>query len=278
MKSPRFAKILTFITISLFLIVLVVFYINTIASSDDKDNQASSRTDKPKNSNDTTNNNEEKLPSSILDLSNWKLTLPVKSTDSGNPDEIKQPALATYTNTQFFHINNEGTGVVFRANAGGATTSGSSYPRSELREMVDNGRKQASWSNASGEHRLSITEAITALPKVKPEVVAGQIHDAEDDIVMIRLEGKHLFVEADGKNIGTLESNYKLGTVFTVDIVADPNGIKITYNNEPRVSYSKVGQGYYFKAGCYTQSNTSRGDTADAYGEVTIYNLAISHS
>jgi hypothetical protein len=33
----------------------------------------------------------------------------------------------------------------------------------------------------------------------------------------------------------------------------------------------------YFKAGCYTLSNTSY-DQADRYGEVVIYKLSVSHT
>ena len=74
------------------------------------------------------------LPAKVLDLANWKLTLP-----SG-----EQPELATFKN-KFFHVDPKGDGVVFTAPAGGSTTSGSDYPRSELREMTDNGRNEASW-------------------------------------------------------------------------------------------------------------------------------------
>lgn len=219
------------------------------------------------------------MPASILDLTNWKLTLPVGTDD--HPDdaiEVKQPALADFEDPRFFHANAAGTGVVFRANAGGATTSGSSYPRSELREMTDHGTSNASWSNGSGEHVMTVTEAITTLPTKKPQVVAAQIHDKNDDVVMVRLENKRLFVEADGNNIGDLDTAYVLGTPFTVEIRATAIGIAVSYDGTPKVSYAKVGSGWYFKAGCYTQSNTSKGDSADAYGEVVIYGLSVEHT
>jgi poly(beta-D-mannuronate) lyase len=219
------------------------------------------------------------MPASILDLTNWKLTLPVGTDD--HPDdaiEVKQPALAAFEDRQFFHANGAGTGVVFRANAGGATTSGSSYPRSELREMTDHGTSNAGWSNESGRHVMTVTEAVTALPAKKPHVVAAQIHDRNDDVIMVRLENKRLFVEADGNNIGELDTTYVLGTPFTVEIRATAIGIAVSYNGVPKVSYAKVGSGWYFKAGCYTQSNTSTGDSADAYGEVVIYALSVEHT
>jgi poly(beta-D-mannuronate) lyase len=136
----------------------------------------------------------------------------------------------------------------------------------------------ASWSNTSGTHTMVIREAFTHLPDAKPEVVGGQIHDASDDVIEIRLEGSHLFVENDGKAVGDLDNNYKLGTPVTIKIEAANKRIKVFYNDELKVNFAKSGSGWYFKAGCYTQSNTSKGDSADAYGQVIIYSLSVSHS
>ena len=121
------------------------------------------------------------VPGKVLDLDDWKITLPIGPQDDAT--EVEQPDLASFVKRPFFRVNRDGTGVVFRAPAGGATTSGSDYPRSELREMTAGGTQEASWSNASGKHVMTITQAITDAPKVKSHVVAGQIHDAEDDVV-----------------------------------------------------------------------------------------------
>ena len=125
------------------------------------------------------------VPGQLLDLTNWKLTLPTGQ--EGKPEEIVEPELSSFTN-DFFRLNDGRDGVVFTANAGGVTTSGSSYPRSELREM--NGQEKASWSNTAGTHTMRVREAVTRLPAVKPHVVAAQIHDAEDDVIEVRLEGQ----------------------------------------------------------------------------------------
>ncbi len=116
------------------------------------------------------------VPAEVLNLTNWKETLPTGS--AGSPTEIKQPQLASYSSDPYFVVNATGDGVRFRAPVNGVTTSGSSYPRSELREM--NGGDDASWSTTSGTHTMTIDEAITATPSEKPYVVAGQIHDSSD--------------------------------------------------------------------------------------------------
>lgn len=223
----------------------------------------------PPSDNNTVNNPVSGLPSSLLSLGGWKLTLPIN-----NAEEIKQPTLAGYTHPSYFYVS--GGGVVFRAPVGGSTTANSSYPRSELREM--NGAAKAAWSNTSGSHSMTITQAITATPAVKPHVVSAQIHDGSDDVLMIRLEGSHLFAEVAGSSIGTLNPNYGLGQTFKVKLVASGGQIQVFYNGELKVTHVAAGSGWYFKAGVYTQSNTSKGDSPEAYGEVIIYSLSVSHT
>ena len=94
------------------------------------------------------------LPARILNLTNWKLTLPVDA--DGQTDEraaeVRQPALNSYQHPTWFLANAAGTGVVFRAHANGAKTStNTKYARSELREMTSS-YSNASWSPGSGTH------------------------------------------------------------------------------------------------------------------------------
>jgi poly(beta-D-mannuronate) lyase len=220
------------------------------------------------------------LPSSILSLANWKLTLPTGSSE--DPTEILQPQLNSFLEPQFFHVDGPGTGVVFRANVEGVTTSGSRYPRSELREMKSNGSDRASWDSRSGTHVMTLTQAITAAPPNKSEVVAGQIHDGSDDVLQIRMQdnasgGHRLFVGAnDNATQLELDPNYVLGRKFTLEVRATSAGVRVTYNGSKVVNLAKAGSGWYFKAGSYTQSNTSY-DAAGTYGEVVIDRLVIQH-
>jgi len=214
-------------------------------------------------------------PAQVLDLTNWKETLPLGA--KKKPSEIKQPALATYNNEPCFKVSSAGDSVVFRAPVNGVTTSNSGYPRSELREMTNNGKDMASWSTTSGTHTMFIDQAITSVPKTKKHIVAGQIHDSEDDVVVIRLEYPKLFIDIDGKEGPTLDPNYTLGKRFTVKFVAEKGQIKIYYNDSEKPSYTmkKSGSGHYFKAGAYTQSNCAKEKdcSENNYGEVIIYKL-----
>lgn len=235
-------------------------------------------------SNATTSGGSGNLPSDVLDLTNWKITVPFDGPDSGtNADEISQPALAGYSIDPWFKNNSDNTGVIFRANTGGATTSGSGYPRSELREMTNNGSTNASWSSGSGTHTMEIDQAITHLPVVKKHIVAGQIHDADDDVIVFRLENQKLFIDINGDDGPTLTSSYILGTRFKVKFVVSNNQTKCYYNDVLMYTHNQSYSGAYFKAGAYTQSSCKSGgnpgptESCDAYGEVVIYGLSVSH-
>jgi hypothetical protein len=225
------------------------------------------------------------FPSDVLDLQNWKLTLPVIDTKTGSgPQDIKQPELADFNHVPWFSVTSDKSGVVFRAPVNASTTKNSDYPRSELREMEGNGRKEVFWSSSKGIHSMTIKEAITAVPENKPDVVAGQIHGDDDDLLTIRLEGQKLYVARSKKNINTLDDNYILGKQFTVKFIANDGKISIYYNggeNPVAIVEKKVKQAY-FKVGVYTQSNCETEEKPNLcnennYGEVIVYGLEVRH-
>ncbi|MEJ2857572.1 MULTISPECIES: polysaccharide lyase family 7 protein [unclassified Saccharothrix] len=215
-------------------------------------------------------------PANVLDLRNWYIGLPIGQEES--PTNVEQPALATYKIDPWFTTTPTCDAVQFRAPVNGVTTSGSSYPRSELREM--NGTAKAAWSSTSGTHTMVIDQAITALPKDKPHVVAGQIHDSSDDVSVFRLEGSSLYVtNGDTSHHKLVTSNYVPGTRFQAKFVVSGGQIKAYYNGVLQTTISKSFSGGYFKAGGYTQANcTNSAPCSDTnYGEVKIYGLTVTH-
>jgi hypothetical protein len=213
-------------------------------------------------------------PGDLIDLANWFLTLPIGP--EGDPDSIDQPELLDYR-SDWFDLTPDGTGVVFRAPAGGVTTKNSKYSRSELREM--RGEEKASWSNTKGVHTLESRQAITKVPPVRPEVSATQIHDGGDDVMQIRLEGSTLVAQyADGAEQVVIDPDYRLGTPYDLRIVAADGRITVFYDGEQRAQIERSGSSWYWKVGAYTQSNPERGDAPDAVGEVVVYSLRIEHT
>ena len=217
-------------------------------------------------------------PADILNLSNWKETLPIGG--DGSPTEIKQPRLDTYAIAPWFRVNSTCDGVRFRAAVDGVTTSGSSYPRSELREMTGGGSSNASWSSTSGTHTMTVDLAFTHRPNDKPHVVGAQIHDSGDDVTVFRLEGNSLYITNGDDTHYKLVTSYPIGTRFTAKYVVSGGKTKVYYNGTLQTTISKSYSGAYFKTGAYTQANCTNSAPCDStnYGEVTVYGVTVSHS
>ncbi|MEI6894196.1 MAG: polysaccharide lyase family 7 protein [Colwellia sp.] len=243
-----------------------------------------------------------RYPSQVIDLSWWKLTLPI------DVDEVYTPELYSFTSDEWFKLveDEDGYAIQFRANHGGSTTSGSSNPRSEFRELTQNyhyqnSKSAASWDNSVGRHEMWIKQKVTHLTSVKPHVVVGQIHDSGDDVVVFRLEG-HQGDNDDWNNGGTpgvldthgklwltdgntthgylVDDNYELGTVFEVKFIAENGKVSFEYNGELLpYTHDESFSGAYFKMGNYTQSHsgTAENETDDAYAETYIYDYYIIH-
>ncbi|HEX6357889.1 polysaccharide lyase family 7 protein [Actinophytocola sp.] len=215
-------------------------------------------------------------PADVLDLTNWYIGLPIGEDEK--PTNVEQPALDTYAINPWFVATPNCDAVQFRAAVNGVTTSGSSYPRSELREM--SGADKASWSSTSGTHTMVIEQAITARPQGRPNVVAGQIHDADDDVTVFRLEGTRLYItDGDDSRHHLVTENYVLGTRFQAKFEVSDGQIKVYYNNTLQTTIEKDFSGGYFKAGAYTQANCDNAPPCSDsnYGEVKIYDLNVTH-
>lgn len=189
--------------------------------------------------------------------------------------EIKQPQLATYSNPPWFYLNTEKTGVIFSANWDGETTSGSSNPRSELREMVNDGNTLANWDGAQGRHQMDVEFRVTRLDGLH-HVVVGQIHDASDDVTVFRLEGTQLWI-TDGDN----PHGYFLGTYTPgpdsarIKVGFDVFGGEVHYRYQGnQVGYTHpIGSGCYFKFGAYLQRKQDSGGAT-----VEMFSLKVVHS
>jgi hypothetical protein len=209
----------------------------------------------------------------VIDPDQWYLTLPTGK--AGDPDTVDGAKLTGLSNAAFQFDRRRG-GVQFRATAGGVTTKNSDYPRSELRE--ETGGEHAAWSNTSGVHTLDVCQAVTELPKEKPDVVTAQIHDDKSDVMEVRLEGTKLIAQyADGKKDFVLDPAYRLGTPYAVRIQAADGKITVSYNGKKMGTIDQSGSGWYFKTGSYVQSNTDKGEKADAAGSVVLYSAVVCH-
>ena len=76
-------------------------------------------------------------PAEVLDLSCWKISLPIDATGKGKATTIEEKAIADgYVDPKHFYVNEAGDGVVFSSPIKGVLTSkNTTYTRSELHEM-----------------------------------------------------------------------------------------------------------------------------------------------
>jgi hypothetical protein len=97
--------------------------------------------------------------------------------------------------------------------------------------------------------------------------------------MLIRLDDARLYVRTADGPMGDLDTYYQLGSVFTLKLEVAGGQIQVYYNGELKAEFVRDWETCYFKAGVYLQSNPQRwGDSGQSYGQVTIYNLDVSHS
>lgn len=230
-----------------------------------------------------------------LDLSSWKLTLPVDTagTITGTAVEIKSD-LNKYTNPDFFFKAADG-GLVFRAMTEGATTSGSKYARSELREM--NGTDRAAWKLNEGgtmTATLKVNEVPTRLDGSQGKMVIGQIHGASEELVRLYYEKGTVYFVNDQAGASNKETKFELkdssgktpsisiGEVFSYKIDAHGSTLKIevyadgkTYSSTTAINSIWQSDSFYFKAGVYLGINETTGTGS---GEAEFYGIDFSHT
>ena len=252
--------------------------------SSDTSNSSNNGSSDTSNSSNGESSGNAQYPADVLDLSNWKITLPISlDSNSNKATEIKQPQLKTYSNSEYFRLNAAKNGVLLKAIAGGARTSTSTaYARSELREMQGDGTESAAWSCDNTDHGMYLEQTLLHTTTSKPEATIAQIHDSKNDLMMVKYFGPSF---ANGStDIGKLEarfnndkitklldSTYKIGDPMTIDVAVSSGGnVNVTYKNLRSGVTSSTGTvkltgiigSCYFKAGVYIQACSK----TDIYG------------
>lgn len=121
-----------------------------------------------------------KLPD--IDLSHWKVTLPVAN-EKGKPYEIEPPEIFDFATNEvakpFMYIDSVDGSIVFHAYPTTSTTANTKYSRSELREQMVPGDNNVNWTFEQG-GRLKGKIAIDAVSRASSgkyhRVIIMQIH------------------------------------------------------------------------------------------------------
>lgn len=228
-----------------------------------------------------------------FNLKNWKLTLPVDNKGDINGEALEIRNLDKFESSYFYDAADGA--MVFIAHTDGATTSGSTYPRSELREM--NGDKRAAWNPSQG-GTMTATLKVDEVPSFKNgdpgRVVVGQIHGSDEELVRLYWENNTVYfindragpnnkeikfdlISADGKtpDIAFGEKfSYKIdarGDTLRVEIHADGK----IYTSTTSINSVWQSDSLYFKAGVYLATNE---DSGTGRAKVSFYGLDFGHT
>ncbi len=132
-----------------------------------------------------------------IDLNNWKVTLPI---GDGSPTEVKPPEILDYATNpvlQDFMYNDSTDGsLVFYTYPGGATTTNSTYPRTELREQMIPGSNNTNWTFAEG-GRMKGTLSV---PEISKDA-GGNFHR----VIIMQIHGR--LTDAQKNQIGASDNN-----------------------------------------------------------------------
>ncbi|MBD2745189.1 polysaccharide lyase family 7 protein [Microvirga sp. BT688] len=232
-------------------------------------------------------------PGRNFNLTDWKITLPTdrNGTFSGTAGEVKN--LSGYVNANYFYTASDGA-MVFKAPVGGATTSGSRYARSELREMK--GSERAAWTIAGGgsmKATLEVDQAPILFNGAKGRVVVGQVHGQDEELVRLYWERDTLYFVNDIAGATGQETKFalinKAGSKpdvalnerfsYSIDVTTDRVKVTVsadgqTYSAMDHINQAWRSDAFYFKAGTYLGVNETQGS---GYGQTSFYNLKVSH-
>jgi hypothetical protein len=224
---------------------------------------------------------------SPIDLSHWKLTLPTNASDtySGHAAEVLPTTLTAGFQDPHFQTDVNGH-LVFWCPVNGATTDGTEYPRSELREMLDPDSSRVNWT-IHGTHVLDARFRVMQVPS-NSKVIIGQIHGyGEKSKPLIKLQYFKGRIEAlvkisptKGKDQKLTFAGGDLDTELAYQIKLQDGVLSITVNGETQTQSilendtAWANQTFYFKAGVYPQDN--QGDEEEG-ARVAFSALTVSH-
>ncbi len=189
----------------------------------------------------------------------------------------------------YFELTSDRTAVRMSAHLdGGRTSTNTQYPRVEPREYDIDGVTKMAFDPNSGTHYIIHRFIVDRIPPDKPELVVCQYHDAPDDTAMIRFRNKTTVEAKLGDTVlGNVTTSHVLGQTYTtmIKIVggtgADAGKCRLEFYWQDMASpkfttgYAKRTTGWYGKAGCYAQSNSSIDAVED--GPFIIRTLGLGH-
>lgn len=250
-----------------------------------------------------------KLPN--IDLSNWKVTLPI-----GNPTEVKPPEILNYATNETlkpFMYNDSINGALVFYTYPGASTTNSSYSRTELREQMVPGSNNTNWTfsqggNLKGElsmasiskdnngnyHRTIIMQIHGRLTNEQRDLIGENDNNAPPMLKIYWVNGyvrvktkvlknldadetEILYTSAWGDDDGYTFSEYVGFDRFTLEVKVSEGRMEVLMNGKSIVYNDIHIQKWgvfenYFKAGNYLSTTAE-----NSFSKVKYYKLEVSH-
>jgi hypothetical protein len=234
-------------------------------------------------------------------LTNWKLnaytgTLNVSSTNNGLTfvDDASKIDNASW----FYGANGY---AYFKVYPGNPTSSGSSNPRTELREMNATGTAVYNWDGSSStEHKMKWKVRVDNLPP-SGKLCFGQIHSTSsvyDDVIRVQVQGTNgqstgnvtlrILGYATETLLGSGQTvagfTFTMNTEYFFELTMQNQIVKLyildaagTRTATLFTSGAVNSNSNYFKAGNYSQSTNSSDYGSAVFGLVGIRFLSVSH-
>lgn len=176
----------------------------------------------------------------------------------------------------WFTVENGWVRVRVPVDAG--TSSGSTYPRWELRQMTPAGH-EAAWDSRKANCWFEYEMKPTRLPTKKPQMCTFQLHGDKDDLYELIYQrnsagGYEWTQRIDGSSGGQPKIPHDLGRSCVLAMGVTKGVVTIYRDGAPILSTSRMPQSSktYAKLGNYLQSNLTK-DEAGEYGEILARNV-----
>ena len=247
-----------------------------------------------------------------IDLSHWKVTLPV-----GKPTEVEPPEILDYATNETvlpFMYNDSTDGSLVFYTYPGASTANSSYSRTELREQMVPGSNTTNWTfpeggrmkgtlameeiskdNDGDNHRTIIMQIHGRLTNEQRDLIGENDNNAPPILKIYWVDGK---VRVKTKEVKDENATYEeLLSVdgwtddegvyfkeevgfekFTLEIIASDGKMEIILNDDEKLVYEGIHMEKwsifenYFKAGNYLATKDE-----GSFAKVKYYDLTVSH-
>jgi len=251
-----------------------------------------------------------------IDLSNWKITLPIDRGD-GKPLEVEPPEILDYANNErikpyFYNDSTDGSLVFYTFPD--QSTANSSYSRTELREQMVPGSNNTNWTFAQGGrmrgtlsvpeatqdnqgnyHRTIIMQIHGRLTDEQRNLIGADDNNAPPVLKIYWVEGKirvktkvlknldatyeeMLYTDAWGDDVGVYFDEVVGTGKFTLEVLVSDGRMEVTLNDNQSFVYDDI---HMEKWGVFENyfkaGNYLNTRDEGAYTIVKYYDLEVSH-